>query len=117
MRRSFSQWVSETLEDSPNLTHWAIVLCVIPLYDYVILAAIKGGVIGEWRDSSVYAFFTLLYALPGVVLIAAHGLLSRYTRIGYVAFGGFVVVSLIFVFLNSFFLGCHPIWEGLGRCT
>ena len=117
MRHSISQRVSEMLEDFPIFAHWIALLCTLPLYDYVILAAIRSGVIGEWRASSFYAFASLLYGFPEVLLIAVHGLLSRYTRIGYVAFGLFVVASLVFVFLNSFFLGCHPIWEGRGRCT
>jgi hypothetical protein len=104
------------LRTSPILSHLIATTLIPVAYDYAVLSAIKIGIVGQWRATTAIGFFSLLLGIPIVTISVIHIVLSRRTGIGF-GVVWFILLSLLVVFANFFFLGCHPIWEGRGMCS
>jgi hypothetical protein len=90
---------------------------LLAAYDALVLFAITLGVVGEWRDRTAFAFLTLLAGIPAALAIGLLAFARRYTRVGWFALALVALTLVVVLFVNAMFLGCHPIWEGRGRCT
>jgi len=95
--------------------HFVTTFLALPIYNYVVLLAIVEGVVSRFYESGA-GFFLFLMILPMLFEVVIHLILKKVTGIDLEMLIGFLSLAVMLVLVNTYFLGCHPIWVGRGMC-